>query len=138
MLPRSQNQQSVHIVTLRNNPSPKRHHLNSLIKSHKHKKPRNAHTRSLLLPNLLIDLVLPDTPPNYPTVSNPVTTDQIHTHIHQAQAQQQQTNTQTLLPYSGFIANATLQQTSFIFSPSRAPQPELIKLNTTAIFYSAK
>ena len=46
-----------------NNPPPKRHHLISFIKNHKHKKQRNAHTQSLLLPNLQIDLVLLDTPP---------------------------------------------------------------------------
>ena len=55
-----------HTVKQINNPLPKSHHLNSLRNNHKHKRPKNTHTQSLLLPNLQIDLVLLDTPPILP------------------------------------------------------------------------
>ena len=45
---------------------PKSHQLNSLLKNHKHKKPKNTPTQSLLLPNLQRDLVLLDNPPTLP------------------------------------------------------------------------
>ena len=64
--PLSQNHLVAHTVKQLNNQHPKSHHLNSLIENHKHKKPRNTHTQSLLLPNLQIDLVLLDTPPTLP------------------------------------------------------------------------
>ena len=76
-------------------------------------RPKNTHTQPLLLPNLLFELALLDTPPPYPTINNPIPTYQSQVHIHQAQAQpqqqQQQKNTLDLLPYSGFIRNALLQ-----------------------------
>ena len=134
MLPRPQNHQAVDIVTLPNNQPPKSHHLNSLIRSNKHKKLRNIQTRSLLLPNLQIDLVLLKIhPPFHPTVSNPVPTYHRLAQIHIRQAQQQQQiNTETLLPNSSFIANATLQQTPLIPAPEKAPH--LIKYSNTPQF----
>ena len=66
VLPPSQNRLVAHAAKQLNNQHPKSHHLNSLIKNHKHKKPRSTHTQSLLLPNLQIDIVLLDTPPTLP------------------------------------------------------------------------
>ena len=70
----SQNSLVAHTAKQLNNQRSKSHPLNSLIKNHKHKKPRNTHTQSLLLPHLQIDLVLLDTPPPpiYPTIGNPI------------------------------------------------------------------
>ena len=72
----SQNHLVVHTVKQLNNPPPKSHHLNSLIKNHNYKKPRNTNTQSILQPNLQIDLVLldnpPPPPPLYHAISNPV------------------------------------------------------------------
>ena len=59
----SPNHLVAHTVKRLTNRPPKSHHLGSLIKNHKHKKPRNTPKQSLLLPNLQIDLVLVDTPP---------------------------------------------------------------------------
>ena len=108
--PPSQNRLVAHTAKQLNNQHPNSHHLNSLRKNHKHKKPRNTHTHSLLLPNLQIDLVLLYTPPPlYPTIGNPICPHQNQTQIHQTQAQQQQQITaQILLPYSGFLPNTTL------------------------------
>ena len=66
VLPPSENRLVVHTAKQLNNQHLKSHHLNSLIKNHKYKKPRNTHTQSLLLPNLHIDLLLLDTPPTLP------------------------------------------------------------------------
>ena len=60
VLPTYQNHIVVHTAKPRNNRPPKGRRLFSLIKNHKQKKERNTHTQSLLLPNLQIDLVLPD------------------------------------------------------------------------------
>ena len=55
--------------------------------------------------------------------------------IHQTRTQQpNQLNTQTLLPYSGFIVNTTLQPPNILPSPSRAPQLELINYSNTPQF----
>ena len=56
--------------------------------------------------------------------------------IHQLQAQQEQhqITTQTLLPYSGFIANTTFQATTIIPAPPRTSQPELINYSSTPQF----
>ena len=53
-LPPYQNHLVAHAAKPRNNRPPKSHHLNSFIKNHKHRKQRNTHTQSLLLPNLQI------------------------------------------------------------------------------------
>ena len=107
-------------------PKAKSHHLYSLIKNYKHKTPRNILNRSLLLLNLQIDLVVRNTPPLYPIINNHIPTYQIQAQAHQAQKEQQQQpeNTQTLLSYSGFIANETLQHSTFRIAPSGAPQLE--------------
>ena len=65
VLPPSQNYLVAHTVKRLDNLLPKIYHLNSLIKNHKNKKPRNTHTQSLLLPNLQTDLVLLDTPRHF-------------------------------------------------------------------------
>ena len=52
MLPPSQKHLVAHTVKRLNNPPTKSHHLSSLIKNHKHRKQRNTHNQSLLLPNL--------------------------------------------------------------------------------------
>ena len=57
VLPPSQNRLVDNTVKQLNNQHPKSHHFNSLIKNHKHKKPRNTHTQSLLLPNLQSSLI---------------------------------------------------------------------------------
>ena len=64
-LPPSQNHLAALIAKQQNNQLPKSHHLNSLIRKPKHKKQKNTHTQSLLLPNLQIDLVLLDTLPPF-------------------------------------------------------------------------
>ena len=46
VLPPSQNGLVAPTAKQLNNQHPKSHHLNSLIKNHKHKKPRNTHTQS--------------------------------------------------------------------------------------------
>ena len=72
-------------------------------------------------------------PPLYPTIANPISPHQ--SQIHQTQAeQQQQITTQTLLPYSGFLANITLPPTTLIAAPPRAPQPELLNYSNTPQF----
>ena len=123
-----------HRVKRLNNQSPKIHHLR-FLKNHKHKKPTNNLAQSLLLPNLQIDVVLLDTPPFYPTISNPIPYYQSQTQIHQTQAQQQhQIYTLTLSPYSGFLANTTLQLPTIIPAPPLAPQPELINYSNLPKF----
>ena len=68
--------------------------------------------------------------PGYPSSSNPISTSQSQMQIHQAQEQQQIT-TKTLLPYSIFIANATLSQTRLIPAPTLAPKPKLLNHSST-------
>ena len=118
VLPRSQYCQVAHILTLPINPPPKIHHLKSLMKSHKHKKQRNSPTHLLQLPNVQIALILPDKVPSllYPKVNNSIPTYQSQAQVHLAQTkqQQQQINIQNLMPYSGFTAKTTLQQTPYI------------------------
>ena len=63
VLPLYPNHIVAHTVKQLNNPPPKIHLLNSLIKNHVHKRPNNIPTQSLLLPNLQIDLVLLETSP---------------------------------------------------------------------------
>ena len=72
--PPSQNRLVDHTPKQLNSPHLKSHHLKFLIENHKHKKPRNTHTQSLLLPNLQIDLVLLDNLPLYPAIGNPIST----------------------------------------------------------------
>ena len=74
-------------------------------------------------------------PSLYPAISNPVSPPhQIQMQIHQTEAEQQQPhhiNTQTLLRYSVFLSNTTLQPPTFIPAPPRAPQPELNNYSNT-------
>ena len=118
-----------------NDPSPKSYHLNSLIKNHKHKKPKNTPTQSLLLQTDLVLLENPP-PPLYPTISNPIWTYQSQALIHQTQAQQQpnQINIQALLPSSGCLANTPFQPPTIRLAPPRIPQPELINYSNTPQF----
>ena len=99
VLPPFSNHLAAHTVKRLSNPRPKSHHLDSFLKNHMHKRPKNTSTQSLLLPNLQIYLVLLDTSrPPYPAFSNPIYTYQIQAQILQTQAQQHQMNTQTFLP----------------------------------------
>ena len=66
LLQRCPNHLVAHTVKRLKHPPPKSHHLISLIKNHKHKKPKNTPTQSLLLLILQIDIVLPGTPPTLP------------------------------------------------------------------------
>ena len=57
-LPWSQNYLVAHTLTLPNNPPNKIHHLKSLMKSHKHRKPRKSYFQLLQLANLQITLII--------------------------------------------------------------------------------
>ena len=118
------------------NPTPKSHHVRSLIKNHKLKRPKNTPTQSLLLPSLQINHVLLKIAPLYSKIINPISTHQAQIQQTQAQQQQFQTNTQILLPYSGFIANTTLQPPTIIPAPPRAPQPKIKNYSNTPQFSS--
>ena len=138
ILSRLEYHQSVPMATQLSNQPPKSLHLNSLIRSPQHKKPRNTFTRPLLMPNLQIHLVLLDTPPPpHPAITNTIPNYQSQAQVDQAQTQQQQINTQTLLPQSGFIA-ITLQQALLIPSPTRAPQTQPINFANTNKTHSSE
>ena len=153
--PPSKKHQVAQTVTLPNNQHLKSLHLNSLIKFHRHRRPKNIHNQSLILPNLQIDLVLWTLIPLFPSDSNPISIYQSQLQIHQAQTQQQrQFNTQCFLLYSDFLTKATttisallrfsykynyntmrLQyQISPIPDQPRALQPELLNYSNTPQF----
>ena len=121
----SQNRLIAHTAKQLNNQRKKSLQLNSLIKNHKHKKPRNTQSQSLLLPSVQIYFVLLDTPPTLPHNRK--------SHIpHQSQTQIHQTATaQTLLLYSGFLSNTALPTPTLIPAPPRGPHSELLIYSNT-------
>ena len=126
MIPRSKTRQVGHTVT----PKKSSFKLFRKIRSAKNRRtPLFSHYFCQICRQISSYWKLP--PPLYPSVSYPISTYQSQAQILQTQTKQQQLNTQTLLQYSGLIANPTIQPPTMIPALPRALKTELIYYSNT-------